>query len=473
MGKIRLRHVIAWIVVLSVIGLSLSEEALSLWTTPSQFRTTVDASEQWQRKFPERLLRHVTMEMHRVHPGGTSPVTNGDASDGIAASTMEQTGRYQVTLRWLGFLPVKQMTVDVVPPVRLLPGGQSIGVMLHAQGVIVVGQAPIIDEQGQKQYPAKASGLAVGDVIQKVGGQWVHSDAELARVIDEAGKKGGLVDIEYVRHGETLRGQVTPVRCGETKRFRVGLFVRDRAAGVGTLTFYDPASGLYGALGHVINDADTNQRIDVAEGRVIPAWIKGIQPGRQGMPGEKIGIFQEEESARFNGTILRNTSVGIFGRMSGKVTNTLYQEPLPIALASQVREGPAEILTVVDGEQIERFTIEIERVLLNRSDGKGLVIRVTDQRLLQTTGGIIQGMSGSPIIQDGRLVGAVSHVFVNSPTTGYGSLIEKMVEESGLWQSGERQVGVLPLRQNFFFRFPWKRQKNFMAEKPFMLYKHT
>ncbi|ABZ82922.1 stage iv sporulation protein b [Heliomicrobium modesticaldum Ice1] len=448
MARERLKRCIGLLLALSLIAGSLTEEALSLWLTPSRLRTTVGEEIPINSMFPQKMMRHVSVALQRspewtLHEfPGAIPVSPANAT--------EQPGRLDISLRLLGWIPLKHIVVDVLPPMQLLAGGHSIGVLLHSQGVIIVGQAPITDEQGAKHYPGKDAGLQVGDVIHKVNGQPIKSDAELARAIDEAGRAGKKLEIETSRNGQTNQVTVEPIRCAETKRFRVGLYVRDRASGVGTLTFFEPKSKSYGALGHVINDADTNQRIDVAEGRIIPALVKSIQQGKRGAPGEKVGVFREEDPP-FTGTIQHNTTVGIFGRLEGKLNNPHYPDPLPIALSAQVQEGPAEIITVVEGERLERFQIIIDRVMPHRTDGKGMIIRVTDPRLLTITGGIIQGMSGSPIIQNGKIVGAVTHVFINSPSTGYGVLIEKMLEEAGLWKPGNQQVGALPKRQGILF----------------------
>jgi len=224
---------------------------------------------------------------------------------------------------------------------------------------------------------------------------------------------------------------VTPVQDGESGRWRVGLYIRDGASGVGTLTFYHPASRKFGALGHVIAENETKKPFEFAEGLITAADVVRIQKGKRASPGEK--ITKQLESGPRLGIIEKNSRFGIFGRLSGAVRNPLYPEPIPVAMASQVKEGPAEMLTVVDGQKIERFQIEIVRLMRQpTAEGKNMIVQVTDPRLLSETGGIVQGMSGSPIIQDGRLVGAVTHVFVNDPTRGYGVLIEWMLQEAGI-----------------------------------------
>ena len=338
-------------------------------------------------------------------------------------------GQIQVRLSLFGVIPVRDMLVSVVPQVKVIPGGQSIGVMLHAQGVIVVGLSALLDETGNKVNPAADAGIKEGDVILKIDGEAVRSDGQVRDMVARAGTAGQPLTMEVKREEDTFTAKVSPVFCKETLRYRVGLMIRDSAAGVGTLTFYEPDSMVYGALGHVITDIGTSRPVELSDGKIVGASVQGIHRGKRGQPGEKIGMFQGD--TRVNGTITRNTKLGIFGSLKKPLENPAIGEPIAVAMADQIHEGQAEILTVLKGEQVERFSIEIIKVNpLARQDGKGLVIKITDQRLLEQTGGIIQGMSGSPIIQDDRLVGAVTHVFVNDPTKGFGVPAEWMLWEA-------------------------------------------
>lgn len=360
---------------------------------------------------------------------------------GSAAPVATTPGTMNMQLKLFGFIPLHRMVVNVVPPITVVPGGQSIGVMLHAQGVIVVGQASIKDTEGNKRNPAAEAGISLGDVILKVNGKPAKSDSQVRDEIAQTGSSGQDVVLE-IKHGKRIfTTKVKPVFCSETKRFRVGLFIRDSAAGVGTLSFYDPGSKKYGALGHVINDVDTAQKIDLADGKILGASVQGIHPGKRGQPGEKIGLF--EANTNIVGNINKNTQYGIFGTLNNHISNPFYPQPLPVAMSYQIKEGPAEILTVLKDNKLERFSIEILEVDTRaKSNGKGLVIKVTDPELLQKTGGIIQGMSGSPIIQDKKFVGAVTHVFVNDPTRGYGVLAEWMLMEAGILKV-DRQTNEL------------------------------
>lgn len=356
--------------------------------------------------------------------------------DGSLGIDAVREGHVSLEFLLFGLLPIKHLAVDVIPEVQVSLGGHSIGVLLHAEGVMVVGFAPVVAENGDVFYPAREGGIEKGDLILKVNGRKVGNEDGAVQLIDYFGRQGEPVLLEVKRDTRVLQRSVTPVLCRDTGRYRIGLYIRDVAAGVGTLTFYDAASGTFGALGHVITDAESNRPLSISDGRIVAANVTGVQPGRSGRPGEKVGTFTDESDVI--GTIGKNTEFGIFGTLSvrpGADTGTL-----PMALMREVRRGPAEIYTVIEGQRVERFAVEIERVSTqDRPDTKGLVIRVTDPRLLRKTGGIVQGMSGSPIVQDGRLVGAVTHVFVNDPTRGYGVFAEWMLLESGL-MANERSV---------------------------------
>lgn len=363
-------------------------------------------------------------------------------------------GQSTVEFKLFGIIPFRTVQVDVLPPVSLIPGGHSIGVVLRSQGVIVVGNSPVLNTQGQYVTPAKDAGIVVGDVIISINGTPVQSDTQVAEIIDENGRNNHNIDILLKRTEGQQHVAVTPVLCNDTKRYRIGLFVRDSAAGVGTLSFYDPESQVYGALGHVITDSDTNLPIDCEQGKIVLATVSGIQHGKRGHPGEKIGVFIEED--QLLGNINKNTQFGIYGELTSKLPNEKYPQAIPVASMSQVQVGPAEMLTVVDGQTIEQFSIEIQKINLQEApESKGLVIKVTDQRLLEKTGGIVQGMSGSPIIQNGKIVGAVTHVFVHDPTSGYGCFIDWMLMESGIIPKNQRHSAkkLFTFFGSFFMQF--------------------
>lgn len=344
-------------------------------------------------------------------------------------------GKVNLELSLFGRIPLRQITINVIPEVRLLPGGHSIGIKLFSQGVSVVGYY-YFQAGGQSISPGRDAGIKIGDTILEINGEEADNVSRAARLLEKGGS--APIDILVLRDERKIMVTLKPVYSFDDESYRIGLYIRDSAAGVGTLTFYDPRSHRFGALGHVIMDSDTHKPVNLSNGTIVKAKIVDIKKAERGQPGEKTGLFLNQD--RFSGAINRNCRFGIFGQIesfnySDGSCSSPYPEPIPMALASQVESGPAEILTVVDGEQIDSYDIEIERVSMqNQPSDKGLIIRIVDKKLLDLTGGIIQGMSGSPIIQDGRLAGAVTHVFVNDPTRGYGIFMEWMHQEAKIME---------------------------------------
>jgi stage IV sporulation protein B len=420
------RRVVGLLLVALVVALCASPQFRNIRNLPSEIRLTPGQLLQITVGLPIALsVRADPAELLRLNGRATSFSIEPQAL-----------GRVKLSFMLFGVIPVKRMAVEVVPRIALVPGGHSIGVLLSSEGVLVVGHDSILGADGKIHRPALEAGITKGDIIVRIAGRRVSGDEEARDLIDQVGRLGRPVDVEYRRAGQTATCTIRPVHCRDTGRFRVGLLIRDVAAGVGTLTFYDPKTLRYGALGHVVADVDTNTPLTIKDGRIVAATVAGIEQGRKGQPGEKIGTFLEDQDVV--GTIDRNTSFGIGGRLTKTLPNSLYSSPLPVALSGEIEEGPAEMVTVVDGERLEKFTVQIQRVLRQaKPDGKGLVIKVTDQRLLSRTGGIVQGMSGSPIIQKGRIIGAVTHVFVNDPSRGYGVLAEWMAAEMGLLGNGQ------------------------------------
>ncbi|MEW5762153.1 MAG: SpoIVB peptidase [Bacillota bacterium] len=408
----------------------LNPHVRSLATLPAYQTAVVGEPLAFALSLPPPLLKKLVLESSR--PGSLSWPSPE------ALPVVREAGRFYINVKLFGVVPVRQVAVAAYPPVRVIPGGQAIGVLLRTQGVLVVGGAPVIGGR-RETSPALEAGMRVGDVIVRIDGRRVAAEDDIREAVDAAGKRGRALKFVVKRGDRLLEITVRPQFCAQTGRYRVGLLVRDSAAGVGTLTFYEPQSKIFGALGHIIADADTAEGIEVAGGKIVEATIQAVRPGRRGQPGEKVGIFYGEGG--LVGRIARNTPCGIFGTLDCGCRNPLYPRPLPVALLHQVRPGPAEMLTVLRGRRIEKFAIEIVRVKPGLpADGKNLVIRITDRRLLRETGGIIQGMSGSPIVQDGRLVGAVTHVFVNNPARGYGIPAEAMLRACGLLRPVDRSV---------------------------------
>lgn len=356
---------------------------------------------------------------------------NDELKEKSVAVTAHEQGDDTVTIN-VGSFPVKKVDVNVLPKVKVIPGGQSIGVKLNTDGVLVVGHHLVHTEEGE-QSPGEIAGIKVGDMITKINGKKIEKMNQVSTIVQEAGEKNEPLIIEVKREKEVLNKELTPLKAKGEHSYRLGLYIRDSAAGVGTLTFYDPESKKYGALGHVISDVDTQKPIVVHDGQIIRSSVTSIEKGLNGEPGEKLASFSEKRQVL--GTINKNSSFGIFGELTTdkEIKNEIQDKEMPIALANQVKEGPAKILTVVEGEKVQEYDIEIVSSVPQKFPAtKGLVIKVTDPELLEATGGIVQGMSGSPIIQDGKIVGAVTHVFVNDPTSGYGCHIEWMLQEAGI-----------------------------------------
>ncbi|MGI5921335.1 MAG: SpoIVB peptidase [Syntrophomonadaceae bacterium] len=354
-------------------------------------------------------------------------------------------GEADVKLKLMGYIPLKSIKIESIPPRRVVAGGHSIGVMLQSRGIMVVGFAPVLDTDGTKRYPARDQGIQIGDLIFKVNGKSITTETDLARLIDQ--EKDNELVVSIKRRDKEINLPVKSVYCSETERYRIGLYVRDGVVGVGTLTFWDPDSSQYAALGHIIVDADTKQGIDVLKGKIVSASIQTIKPARPGFPGEKIGIFNDK--GNINGNIIKNSFFGIYGKTSSAISNPLSRYVMEVGYSHQVKKGRAQIYTVVNGDAIEAFDIEIEKVYPQRQSGKGMVIRVTDPRLLSLTGGIVQGMSGSPIIQNNRIIGAVTHVFLNDPQRGYGIFMDNMLPELPGSQTARNKVSTFALKVKY------------------------
>ena len=345
-------------------------------------------------------------------------------AQGAVSLSSETAGTSELLLSLMGLLPLKKVEVEVSPEKRLIPGGMAIGVALHTSGVLVVGTS---DLGADGPSPARVGGILPGDLIRQVNGVELTSSAQFSLLVAQAGEQALPMTIE--RDGELMQLTVTPKMDAATGSARLGMWVRDSTAGVGTLSFYDPDTGAYAALGHAITDGDTGKVLTVDQGQILKASIVSVQKGEKGTPGELKGSFLREGVVL--GDIARNNVLGIYGSMTQAPQQTLYPDGLPIGLRSGVHTGKASILSTVSGEGLKEYEVEITRVNPQTAPApKSMVIRVTDPELLDITGGIVQGMSGSPIVQDGRIIGAVTHVFVSDPTQGYGLYIDWMLQEA-------------------------------------------
>jgi len=427
---------IGLVIVLTIVFVTFTSSFQSIVNVPKELRMLSSSIQEFDFSLPITASVSTTnADVLEVNGSQTSFTT--DLSQPIKVKS-KQEGKSNVTFKLFGVIPFKTVSVHVLKDVKVIPGGQTIGVKLKSAGIMVVGHHSIKLEDGTFVSPAEKAGLRIGDLIVKMDGERVSDVKDVVNKVNQSGQLKKQVTLDIIRNKKPMEVQVEPVYDPKAKVYRLGLYIRDSAAGVGTLTFYDPKNHFYGALGHVITDIDTQKPIVVENGKILYSNVTSIDKGMNGKPGGKRAVFVDENDVV--GNITKNTPFGIFGEMIKKPKNGLINKPLPIALPEEVKEGPAEILTVIEGQKVERFQIQIVHVVHQKYPAtKGMIIKVIDPKLLEKTGGIIQGMSGSPIIQEGKLVGAVTHVFVNDPTSGYGSFIEWMIRDAGILKDERNQ----------------------------------
>ncbi len=337
----------------------------------------------------------------------------------ITASTGEK-NVYDMTVMLYGIIPIKDVKVRQTDTPILTPSGEAFGLKMLTDGVMVTEYGGVEGVNGFRS-PAKEGGIMTGDIIVSVNGVKTETAAQLS---DAVQLNYDRTEVKVVRGEEKLTLQLTPEKSKGDGIYKLGIWTRDSCAGIGTLTYYDKRNMTYGGLGHSVCDADTGALLPLAHGETVPVCINNVVKGVNGRPGELCGSFM---SASASGDILINTDCGVFGH-----TNSVPDgERLPMAFKQEIEIGNAVILTTVNGMTPECFGIVIEKADYNSGTAvKNMVIRIDDERLLQKTGGIVQGMSGSPIIQNGRLVGAVTHVFVNDISRGYAVFAENMYKIS-------------------------------------------
>ena len=292
---------------------------------------------------------------------------------------------------------------------RVVPLGRAVGIKLFSDGVLVVGLSAIETDQGSKS-PGKDCGLKLGDVITHVDGDQVDTIQQVQTLV--ARHKDQPLTIQAMRGEKQMQLTAAPV-ANRQGTYQLGVWLRDSMAGIGTMTFWDPDTGVFAALGHGINDVDTAALMPLESGGIMAATVSGVERGRVGAPGELHGDFDLTADL---GSLYANTSQGVFGRTAQPLSDRA--ETVEVARADQVRTGPATILSNIRGDQVEEFQVEITHVSRSGDGTRNLMLEVTDPKLLSATGGIVQGMSGSPILQDGRLAGAVTHVLIDDPTRG-------------------------------------------------------
>ncbi len=334
------------------------------------------------------------------------PVFSDTGADGVREFT--------ACAKLFGLIPLKNVTATVYDQQLVYPGGMPFGVKLHTQGVIVVGVS------NESSSPAYNAGIRVKDIITAINGKPVNTIEEVTAAVEASG--GKPLDFTVTRGDSVYTFRVTPIFDKTENKYKAGVWIRDSTAGIGTITYIIPKTLQFGGLGHGICDVDTGDLMPLLTGSVSDVTINGITRGRIGLPGELKGYFGVERM----GSLLANTNAGVYGVLSS-IPEGAMSEPVPIALRSEVKEGDVVIYSTLDGNQIGQYAAKISNISRSEGESKSFVVTITDPKLLELTGGIVQGMSGSPIIQDGKLIGAVTHVMINDPTKGYGIFIESMI----------------------------------------------
>ena len=383
--------------------------------------------ENQQEEFAFPLLWKTTLS------SGSTEVALGNESnipaDEITISSSEpfsifagEKGSYQVDLKLLGLIKFKDIQVDVVDTQYAVPCGTPIGIYLKSNGIMVIGTGRVTGEDGVETEPAYGR-LKSGDYIEAFNGAPLSTKEELIQKVENW--EGGQASLTIRREGETMEVALDPVK-GSDGQYKLGAWVRDDTQGIGTITYVDP-NGNFGALGHGISDSDTGELVEIENGALYTAKIMGVEKGEAGKPGLLSGVIYYGPQSCM-GEISSNTEDGIFGKVNQQFKKELSGEPVEIARRQEVKPGPAVIRTTVSGETKD-YSVEIQKVDYSATKkNKTMVLKVTDPELLAFTGGIVQGLSGTPILQDGKLVGAVTHVFVQDPTRGYGILAEDMLK---------------------------------------------
>ena len=343
------------------------------------------------------------------------------ASSNLNNSIVEETGKMELKLNLFNLFSVKDVTVNVIPKTTVVPLGKAIGMKMYTKGVLVVGMSEI---EGEKPY--ENSGIEAGDTIVEINNTKINSTDDLIECVNNS--KGTTVEVKYISDEQEKVVSMEPAKTSNNE-YKLGLWVRDAAAGVGTITFYEPSTQSFGALGHGITDIDTGDLLNIASGEFVTAKVLNIKKGEDGNPGKIQGTVEEQEMI---GEITKNTEFGIYGKIQDLSSlNIDTSKEMEVAMREEIETGKATILCSLDNQTVKEYEIEITKIYRdNNYNNKSMEIKVTDDELIEKTGGIIQGMSGSPIIQNGKFVGAVTHVLVNSSTEGYAIFGDLMLKQS-------------------------------------------
>ena len=366
------------------------------------------------------LMQGETLNLNTIFGLNVTSSETMQASSNLNNSIVEDTGTMDLSLDLFNLFSVKDVTVNVIPKTTVIPMGKAIGMKLYTEGVLVVGMSEI---QGQKPY--EGSGIETGDTIVEINNEPINSTDELIECVNRS--NGESLEIKYISNEEEKTTNIAPAKDSDNE-YKLGFWVRDAAAGVGTLTFYEPSTGNFAALGHGINDVDTYDLIQIANGELVTTNILDIVKGEDGSPGEIRGSI---ENGTTLGKVSKNTALGIYGNITDvSRLNISTAKEMEVANRSEITTGKAEIMCELENGKIQNYEIEIQKIFIdNNENNKSMLIKVTDKELIEKTGGIIQGMSGAPIIQNGKFIGAVTHVLVNDSKTGYAVFADMMIKQ--------------------------------------------
>ena len=349
-----------------------------------------------------------------------------ETSSDLKSQASLNIGNNNINVSLFDNIPLKNVEVNVLPKTTVIPVGNIAGVKLYTNGVLVVGMSEIEGRDNKKYKPYESSGIKEGDTIIKIDEHEIESTNDLVQTINMS--NGKEVKVKYLHDEEARECSMTPIETS-SKEYKLGLWVRDSAAGVGTVTFYEPSTRIFGALGHGITDIDTNELINISSGEFITTRILNITKGESGLPGKIQGTIENQKNIGF---ISKNSKFGIYGKVDNLASLNLdTSKEMEVALRDEINNGKATILCSLDNDKPKEYEIEIKKIYKeNNYDNKSMKIKVTDDRLIEKTGGIIQGMSGAPIIQNGKFIGAVTHVLVNEPQEGYAVFGDMMLKQS-------------------------------------------
>lgn len=332
----------------------------------------------------------------------------------------------KIQVNLFGKIKVKEVSVTTLPQVKVVPIGKLIGLKLYTNGVLVIGMTELKNINNEIERAYEQTEIKEGDTILEVDNVEIDSIKTLQSVINES--KGNDVQIKYARDGEILSSNIKPIQVSENE-YKLGLWVRDSASGVGTISFYEPNSRRFAALGHGISDVDTGELLNIETGEIVTSNIVNITKGKKGIPGEIKGSIS---NGLLVGEVNENTNFGIFGNLDNEISLTTdkYQEGIEVAVRDEIQLGKATVLCTVEGNKTEEYNIEITQINYdNNTNNKSMQVKITDEELIEKTGGIICGMSGSPIIQNGKLIGVLTNVLVSDPQVGYAVFSDIMIKK--------------------------------------------